>query len=338
MISLFIKPNYDVSIAINNLISEQSKANNIKDKTNRKSVQSSIVFGINKLKTLHEAKTGKTGLCLFSGSDINDKRIVELIVPPQKVGNQFHCDNHFHVEPILQMLTRDKTAYGYVIIDGNGCLIAVCSNSEKKILQKIDIKLQSKTRRGGQSALRFSRLRDDQRQKYVKKVYEQIIVSYSKYDLTGIFLCGSSNIKQDLKDAMSNNRKLYQKIKGLIDLDCGGEVGLSGALNKTKSFISKFKIMQDNEKLSQFMKDIINDDSKIVFGEKQTLAAFNENVVDSIIVHEDLDIVDYLLEIDHGHIHLISDASELADQFIKGFGGIAGYLKYDWKYYDSDDE
>jgi peptide chain release factor subunit 1 len=57
-------------------------------------------------------------------------------------------------------------------MDGNGSLFGTLSGNTREILHKVSVDLPKKHGRGGQSALRFARLRVEKRHNYVRKVAE----------------------------------------------------------------------------------------------------------------------------------------------------------------------
>lgn len=60
--------------------------------------------------------------------------------------------------------------YGFIIMDGNGSLFGTLSGNTREVLHKFTVDLPKKHGRGGQSALRFARLRMEKRHNYVRKV------------------------------------------------------------------------------------------------------------------------------------------------------------------------
>jgi hypothetical protein len=60
--------------------------------------------------------------------------------------------------------------YGFIVMDGNGSLFGTLSGNTREILHKFTVDLPKKHGRGGQSALRFARLRMEKRHNYVRKV------------------------------------------------------------------------------------------------------------------------------------------------------------------------
>ena len=74
--------------------------------------------------------------------------------------------------------------------------------------------LPKKHGRGGQSALRFARLRLEKRQNYVTKVAEmakQIFVTDDKVNVQGLVLAGSADFKSELQTSdMFDQRLAYR--------------------------------------------------------------------------------------------------------------------------------
>lgn len=58
-------------------------------------------------------------------------------------------------------------------MDGNGTLFGTVAGNTREVLHKFTVDLPKKHGRGGQSALRFARLRMEKRHNYVRKVSEQ---------------------------------------------------------------------------------------------------------------------------------------------------------------------
>jgi peptide chain release factor subunit 1 len=78
----------------------------------------------------------------------------------------YKCQNSFHTEP-LEALLEDDERFGFIIIDGNGVLYATLQGNVKEVLQRVLVTLPKKHGRGGQSAARFARLREEKRHTYV---------------------------------------------------------------------------------------------------------------------------------------------------------------------------
>jgi len=148
------------------LNSEYAGAASIKSAQTRNSVQSAITSVLNRLKMYRQ--TPENGLYVFCGVVFNDngkdEKKVTFDNSPHKPLTTFcyKCQPTFHTEP-LQKLLQDDEKFGFIIVDGNGVLFATLQGSNKDILQRMNMDLPTKTRKGGQSSVRFARLREERK-------------------------------------------------------------------------------------------------------------------------------------------------------------------------------
>lgn len=73
-----------------------------------------------------------------------------------------------------------------------------------QVLHKFTVDLPKKHGRGGQSALRFARLRMEKRHNYVRKVAEvatQLFITNDKPNIAGLILAGSADFKTELSQS-----------------------------------------------------------------------------------------------------------------------------------------
>jgi peptide chain release factor subunit 1 len=115
-------------------------------------------------------------------------------------------------------------------MDGNGTLFGTLSGNTREVVHKFTVDLPKKHGRGGQSALRFSRLRDEKRHNYVRKVAElavQHFITNDKVNVTGLVLAGSADFKTELSQSDMFDPRLVAKVIKVIDVSYGGENGFN---------------------------------------------------------------------------------------------------------------
>lgn len=89
-------------------------------------------------------------------------------------------------------------------MDGNGALFGTLQGNTREVLHKFTVDLPKKHGRGGQSALRFARLRMEKRHNYVRKVAEvatQLFITGDKPNIVGLILAGSADFKTELSQS-----------------------------------------------------------------------------------------------------------------------------------------
>ena len=358
VISFFIAPNSQISDAIGLLSHEVGVSANIKSHTNKLSVISAIQSGINKLKLF--PKVPANGLVLYSGNVLvngKERKVTEVIEPykPLKL-SKYRCDSKFITEPLEDLLTDDQK-YGFIIMDGNGALFGRVQGSSKEVLTKFGVDLPKKQKKGGQSAPRFQRLRLIARDGYVKKVGEtatQVFITNNLINVDGLFLAGSADFKNDLKTSAFLDQRIKSKVLGTVDISYGGNSGFDEALEAVKDELPKFDLMKEKEILNRFFLEMRQDTKKYIYGPQQTIDAMLAGAVEDLILDENLALF-YAEENEilsphetenstlftewitlnykkYGcRIHFVTASTGEGTQFVRGFGGIAGILKYQYE-------
>ena len=127
------------------------------------------------------------------------------------------------------MLESDSK-FGFIVMDGNGTLFGTVAGNTREIVHKFTVDLPKKHGRGGQSALRFARLRDEKRHNYVRKVAELAVQHYitaDKVNVTGLVLAGSADFKTELSMSDMFDQRLAAKVIKVVDVSYGGENGFN---------------------------------------------------------------------------------------------------------------
>lgn len=203
MISLIIPPKDQISRVAKMLADEFGTASNIKSRVNRLSVLGAITSVQQRLKLY--TKVPPNGLVIYCGTIVTDEgkeKKVNIDFEPFKPINTslYLCDNKFHTEA-LSALLADDNKFGFIVMDGNGALFGTLQGNTREVLHKFPVDLPKKHGRGGQSALRFARLRMEKRHNYVRKVAEvatQLFVTNDKPNVSGLILAGSADFKTEL--------------------------------------------------------------------------------------------------------------------------------------------
>jgi peptide chain release factor subunit 1 len=139
------------------------------------------------------------------------------------------CGDKFHTEDLSALLMCEST-FGFIVMDGNGTLFGTVAGNTRDVIHRFTVDLPKKHSHGGQSALRFSRLRDEKRHNYIRKVAEtavQHFITDDKVNVTGLVLAGSADFKTELGQSGLFDRRLAAKVVKLVDVSYGGENGFN---------------------------------------------------------------------------------------------------------------
>ncbi|KAI8334425.1 eukaryotic peptide chain release factor subunit 1 [Chlamydoabsidia padenii] len=300
MISLIIPPKSQISMSAKMLADEYGTASNIKSRVNRLSVLSAITSTQQRLKLYN--RVPPNGLVVYCGTIVTDEgkeKKVNIDFEPHKPINTslYLCDNKFHTEALSELLEADAK-FGFIVMDGNGSLFGTLSGNTRDVIHKLQVDLPKKHGRGGQSALRFSRLRDEKRHNYVRKIAELAVnffITNDKVNVAGLVLAGSADFKTELSQSDMFDQRLQAKIVKVVDVSYGGENGFNQAIELSAESLSNVKFVQEKKLVQTYFDEISQDTGKYCFGVEDTLKALELGAVESLIVWENLDINRYVL-------------------------------------------
>jgi len=298
MISLIIPPKDQISRVSKMLGDEFGTASNIKSRVNRLSVLGAITSTQQRLKLYNKVPTN--GLVIYCGTIVTaegkEKKVNIDFEPFKPINTSLYlCDNKFHTEPLNELLESDDK-FGFIIIDGNGSLFGQLSGNTRTVLHRVAVDLPKKHGRGGQSALRFARLRLEKRHNYVRKVAElavQFFITNDKPNVSGIIVAGSADFKSELSASDMFDQRLKAIILKVVDVSYGGDNGFNQAIELSAEVLQNVKFIQEKKLISQFFEEISQDTSKYCFGVEDTLKSLDIGAVQTLIVWENLDIMRY---------------------------------------------
>ncbi|OII73235.1 ERF1 translation termination factor 1 [Cryptosporidium ubiquitum] len=294
MISLVIKPKDEISRISKMLADEYGTASNIKSRVNRLSVLSAITSTQQRLKLYN--RTPPNGLVVYCGTLITEdgkEKKVNIDFEPFKPINTslYLCDNKFHVDALKELLETDDK-FGFIIVDGNGALYGVVQGSSREVLLRFNVDLPKKHGRGGQSALRFARLRMEKRHNYLRKVAEtatSMFITNDQVNVAALILAGSADFKNELAQSDIFDQRLASKILKIVDVSYGGDNGFNQAIELSADALQNVKFVQEKKLITKFFDEVAQDTGKYVYGINETLQALEMGAIELLIVWENLE-------------------------------------------------
>eukprot|EP00605_Chrysophyceae_sp_TOSAG23-4_P000159 GSChrysophyteH1.ASY1.ANO1.182.1 assembled CDS len=225
------------------------------------------------------------GLVIYCGTILTDegkeKRLNIDFEPFKPINTSLYlCDNKFHTEALNELL-EDDDVFGFIVMDGNGCLYATLAGNTRTVLHKFT------------SALRFARLRLEKRQNYTRKCAEhatQFFVTDNKCNVAGIILAGSAEFKADLTKSDHFDPRVAKNVIKTVDVSYGMESGFNQAIELAAETLSNVKLVQEKKLLQKYFDEISQDTGRYCFMVQDTLQALEMSAVETVIVWENLDI------------------------------------------------
>jgi len=208
------------------------------------------------------------------------------------------CDNQFHIQSLKDMLDSDDR-FGFLVVDGNGALFANVQGPSQEILYEYNVSLPKKHSKGGQSSVRFARLRLEARHNYLTKVNELAIKFFWDQDknrpsVSGLILAGSA----DFKDQLYSHRldpRLQKIVLNVVDVAYGGHQGLNQAITLAADSLRNVALMRQKKLFSKFFEEVATDSGKFCFGPIDTVQAVEGGLAETVLVWENLGIIRHVM-------------------------------------------
>ncbi|AEA46165.1 peptide chain release factor aRF-1 [Archaeoglobus veneficus] len=290
LITLYIPPDKNIADVASQLRNELSQASNIKSKQTRTNVMAGLEAILQRLK--YFKKPPEHGMVIISGVvDMNGKQkhITEIIEPPEPVPlYKYHCDSSFYLEPLKEML-KEKKMYGLIVIDRREATIGILRGKRIEALSYTTSMVPGKHRQGGQSSVRFERLREIAIHEFYKKVGEKATEALlpHKDQLLGILIGGPSPTKEEFYEGEYLHHELQKKVVGLFDVSYTDESGLYELVEKAEDVLQELDLMKEKRLMGRFLKEVAKD-GLAAYGEDEVRRYISLGAVDTLLLSEDL--------------------------------------------------
>ncbi|MBN1923636.1 MAG: peptide chain release factor 1 [Nanoarchaeota archaeon] len=335
LVSLYIPSGFDISTVKNQLTQELSLSANIKSKQTRKAVLSSIEKTLRELQKYQ--KTPENGLIIFCG-DVDQqvgKSNTEIFVldnlPAPVSVRMYRTEPVFILDPLKDMI-ESKNVYALISIDKNDAAIAIMKGTSVRVVAKLGSLIPGKFRAGGQSAARFSRVRDN----LTKAWYEEVSLKANEVlmpikDLKGIVVGGPSQTKDSFLREEKLSNELKKKVLAVLDTGYAGEDGIKELVNKSEEVFQQEEIFIEKRLLKEFFTRLGRGE-KVTYGLETIIEAIKIGAVDKVLLSESLpdETIDKIMSLAKNYktsVVMISTNTEEGEQ-LKLMGGAGAFLRY----------
>ncbi len=295
LVSLYVPPKKPVHEVIANLRDEWGTAGNIKSDTTRNHVQDALTRTMQRLKLYRT--TPDNGLVMFCGALPTNgpgSEVVNLyeISPPKPVtAYLYQCDDHFHLEWLKDML-REEKVYGILAIDASETGLGILSGDRLEIPDLITSGVSGKTRKGGQSARRYERLRDMELTYYYHRVAEhatRVFVDGAK--VTGMIVGGPGFTKGEFINGGYLHYELQRKVLVVLDTSYAGREGVRELVEKAADTLQDVRLVEEKKLVQKFLFEVNKAGGLAAYGLPRVLDALQRANAEVVLVSDDLNTV-----------------------------------------------
>ena len=295
LISLYIPPDKQIYDVTAQLRDEFGQCANIKSKQTRSNVQSAISSILARLK--YYKTPPENGMAVFCGA-INvggDKTDLESIIvePPEAIRTySYRCSSSFELEPLKAMLD-DKFVYGLLVIDRREAYWGFLRGTHIEPINGTNSTVPGKQRKGGQSSIRFERLRLIAIHEFYKKVGERSSEAFLAEPnffekFKGLLIGGPMPTKEEFAEGEFLHHEIKKRIIGLFDASYTNEFGLRELVDNAQDALRGVGIMDEKKEMTRFFKELIKENGCAAYGEDSVRANLEAGAVDTLLLSEKL--------------------------------------------------
>jgi len=295
LISLYIPAKKALHDVIANLREEYGTATNIKSDLTRNHVQDALTKTQQRLKLFK--RTPDNGLVLFVGALMtngpgSEEIFVNEIIPPKPVQTYlYRCDDHFHLEHLMEMI-KDVDIIGIISIDASETGLGILTGSKLDIDEVITSGVGGKTRAGGQSARRYERLREQNLSGYYRRVADHAKkIFLEKNKIKGIILSGPGPTKESFLKSDYLDYRLKEKILTEVDGAYSGAEGVREAIDKSTDILKDMRIVEEKKLIQRFLSEMRKEKPLVAYGVREVIDVITKGAVDVILASEDLNML-----------------------------------------------
>jgi len=324
LVTLYVSHGKQIINAINHLRGEYIQSQNIKSRSTRHAVLTALQQAITIAKIYK--RTPENGIAIFASD--TQKYAIEPIEPITI--DLYRCDNHFHLEPLLEMC-KEKENFGIITIDENEATIALIKGATTHILHSYTSGAWGGHKKGGQSSSRFERIREEVIQHYLRRVAEHAIRLYDKEkDKISLVIVGGPSLCKHRFIKETNFQKLINVPIHFVDIGYTDENGVREAIYRSKEILKNAKITKESKVIEELKSECIKNNSMVEYGYDNIIKATTNGQVKTILVCEDKlnDEICELTERTKTEIVTITKETENYTTLQKTFNGIAAILRY----------
>lgn len=291
LITLYVPPDKQIYDVTAQLRDEFGQCANIKSKQTRTNVQSAISSILSRLK--YYKTPPPNGMAVFCGTvkTVGDRSDLEctIIEPPEPLGlYMYRCSSNFELEPLVAML-EEKVVYGLIVIDRREAYFGFLRGNRIEPIAGVTSTVPGKQRKGGQSAMRFQRLRLIAINEFYKKVGDRASeVFLAEKDFferfKGVLIGGPTPTKEEFYDGNYLHHELQKRIVGLFDVSYTNESGLAELVDAAEDALRGVEVMKEKKIMNRFFKELVKENGLAAYGEESIRKNLELGAVDVLLL------------------------------------------------------
>ena len=281
--------------------------------------------------------TPENGLVLYVGALEGEDGVVEYVfddLPGRVAESTYRWDNEFAVEA-LESAADDDPIYGLLVVERGGAALGELDGERVEVVETVESEVMGKTKAGGQSADRFERERERQKESFFQAVADEAERAFLEGDdptVDGLLVGGTTVTVDEFTDGDYLDHRLADAtVGGTFSVEYASEQGLRELAETGREAVAEAERAGVRETLERFREEL-HDDGEAVYGDDRVDEALEYDAVETVLVSGDRPVEtirDYeeRTEREGGEVVVVPPETEHGARFDETFG-VAALLRF----------
>lgn len=277
-------------------------------------------------------ETPANGLVLYVGAVEGSDDITEFVfddLPHPVQETVYEWANEFDVEA-LEGLVGSSSTYGLLVVERGGAALGRFHGDRVEVVETMDSDVMGKTKAGGQSADRFERDRERQKEEFFQEVANEATRAFladGEPAIDGLLVGGTTVTVDEFTDGDYLDYRLQSQILGgTFTVEYASEQGLHQLVERGRDAMADAEWETVQAALDRFRNGLRDEDGEdVVYGADAVHEALEYGAVDTLLVSGGLpaaDIREYEEETaeEGGDVVVVPPDTESGTRFHRTFG------------------
>ena len=296
-ISLYIPREKSIDEIVAILKCESDSAAGKSESTNvRDRLQDALKNVTQRLK-LHK-EIPENGLAIFAGTFVANEgesevlRVEEIIPPEPIMAYLYEVDNHFHLEPLREML-RDQKVVGLIAMDSKEASFGILNGERFELIENITSGIHGKSGKGGSSQRRYERERDMSITYFFHRIAEHAAKAFlENHQVTVLIVGGPGTTKDDFLKGDFLHYELKNMLLGSVDTQSAGKEAVREVLGKSSEALMNMCAPEQKRTVQRLLASIGKQNELATYGLDSVLNALKKGEVEVALVTDNTDMIE----------------------------------------------
>ncbi len=240
----------------------------------------------------------ENGLAFFAGTYVaggsgNEVLNVEELAPPEPVATYlYEVDNHFHLEPLREML-RSQKVVGLIAMGSKEASFGVANGERFEFLEDITSGIPGKSGKGGSSQRRYERERDMEVTYFFHRIAEHAAKEFLENNkVTALAVGGPGQTKQDFLNGDFLHYELKNALLSVVDTQSVGKEGVREVLEKSSETVKNMCAPEEKMVVQRLLAEMNKQSGLATYGLDSVLTALKAGEAEVALVTDCTDVME----------------------------------------------